>query len=139
VISTTVLPSKPEQLVELGGGRATDVSAFEANAFYVSNSVHGGLTVALPWELSLRSEVGWAWNRYRLVASAIGAPRADDLFGWSVGASRSLGRRAFLRADYRRDRRDSNVPGYDLVSHGFIAQLGIGLFPEKATAERASR
>ncbi len=126
-------------LVELGGGRATDVSAFEANAFYVSNSARGGLTVALPWELSLRSDVGWTWNRYRLPASAIGVPRADDLFGWSVGASRAFGRRVFLRADYRRDRRDSNIPGYDLVSHGFIAQLGIGLFPEKATAERASR
>jgi len=126
-------------LVELGGGRATDVSGFEANAFYVSSFARGGLTVALPWELSLRGEVGWAWNRYRLAASAIGLPRADDLFGWSVGASRSLGRRLFLRADYRRDRRDSNVPGYDLVTHGFIAQLGIGLFPDKAPAERASR
>ena len=119
-------------LVELGGGRATDVSAFEANAFYVSNALRGGLTVALPWEMSLRSEVGSTWNRYRVPASAIGVPRADDLFGWSVGASRSFGRRVFLRADYRRDRRRSNVPGFDLVSHGFIAQLGVGLFPDKA-------
>jgi hypothetical protein len=124
-------------LVELGGGRATDVSAFEANAFYVSNAFHGGLTLALPWEMSLRSEVGWTWNRYRVPASAIGVPRADDLFGWSVGASRSFGRRVFLRADYRRDRRRSNVPGFDLVSHGFIAQLGVGLFPDKATAGAA--
>lgn len=121
-------------LVEIGGGRATEVSAFEANAFYVSNSVRGGLTVALPFELSLRSEVGWTWNRYRLVSSALGVPRADDLFGWSVGASRAFGRRLFLRADYRHDRRHSNLPGYGLASHGFIAQLGIGLLPDKATA-----
>ena len=121
-------------LVELGGGRATDVSAFEGNAFYVSNTLRGGLTLALPWEMSLRSEVGWTWNRYQLPARAIGVPRADDLFGWSLGASRSFGRRVFLRADYRRDRRRSNVPGFELVSHGFIAQLGVGLFPDKATA-----
>ena len=126
-------------LLELGGGRATDVSSFEANAFYVSSFARGGLTVALPWELSLRSDVSWTWNRYRLPASAIGVPRADDLFGWSVGGGRSLGRRVFLRADYRRDRRASNIPGYHLVSHGFIAQLGIGLFPDQAGSDRAWR
>ena len=83
------------------------------------------------WEVSLRGSLLGTWNRYRLPASAIGTPREDDIFGWSVGLSRSFGRRAFLRADYRRDHRDSNLPGFDLQTHGFVVQLGLGLFPER--------
>ena len=117
---------------DLGGRRATDVSGFEDNGFYVSSSLQAGVTVPLPWELSLRGSAVQVWNRYRLPAAAIGAPREDDIFGWSVGLGRSFGRRAFLRADYRRDHRNSNLPGFDLQTHGFVLQLGLGLFPEHA-------
>jgi hypothetical protein len=117
---------------DLGGRRATDVSGFEDNGFYVSSSLQAGVTVPLPWELSLRGSAVQVWNRYRLPAAAIGAPREDDIFGWSVGLGRSFGRRAFLRADYRRDHRNSNLPGFDLQTHGFVVQLGLGLFPEHA-------
>jgi hypothetical protein len=118
-------------VIDLGGGRSTDVSGFEDNGFYVSSSLRGGMTFSLPWELSLRGSVLRIWNRYRLPATAIGVPREDDIFGWSFGLSRSFGPRAFLRADYRRDRRDSNLPGFDLETHGFVVQLGLGLFPER--------
>ena len=33
---------------------------------------------------------------------------------------------ACVRADYRRERRDSNVPGYDVTTDGFVVQLGAG-------------
>jgi hypothetical protein len=120
-------------VLDLGGGRSTDVSGFEENAFYVSNSAQVGASIALFREVSLRGSLLGIWNRYQLPASAIGVPRADDIFGWSVGLSRAFGRRAFLRADYRRDHRDSNLPGFDLDTHGFVVQLGLGLFPERTS------
>lgn len=118
-------------VLDVGGGRSTDVSGFEDNGFYVSNGAQAGVSIALFREVSLRGSVLGTWNRYSLPASAIGEPRADDIFGWSVGLSRAFGRRAFLRADYRRDHRDSNLPGYDLDTDGFVVQLGFGLFPER--------
>ena len=41
---------------------------------------------------------------------------------------RNIGWRALIRADYRRDKRQSNVPGYDVTTSGFAIQLGFGLF-----------
>lgn len=117
-------------VVEIGGGRGTGVSGFEQNAFYVSNSLRGGVTATLIGDLSVQAGASRIWNRYRLPASAIGSPRADDLSGWSVGMSRPFGRQVFLRADYRRDRRDSNLPGFDLVNRSLAVQLGIGRFTE---------
>jgi hypothetical protein len=44
-----------------------------------------------------------------------------------VGAGREIGWRAWVRADYRRERRNSNLPGYDVTTDGFVVQLGVGL------------
>jgi len=57
----------------------------------------------------------------------VGAPREDDIAGWTVGLSRSLTRYAFLRADYRVDRRTSNLPDIPNTTHSLFVQLGIGL------------
>jgi hypothetical protein len=40
---------------------------------------------------------------------------------------RQLGWRAWIRADYRRERRDSNIPGFDVTTDGYVVQLGLGL------------
>jgi len=117
--------------LDVAAGRSTNVSSFEENAYYVSDSVRASLTVSLPGELALSGGVGWIWNRYALPAAATGAPRTDDVFGWTVGVGRPFGRLAFVRADYRRERRDSSIPGLDTVNHGFVAQVGIGLFVER--------
>jgi hypothetical protein len=118
-------------VLEAGGRRAVETSSFEQNAFYVSSSALAAVTVPLPWELSLRGSVNFLWNRYRVEAVGISEPRADDIFGWTVGGGRAFGRRVFVRADYRRERRDSNIPAFNVVNHSFIAQLGIGLFVER--------
>jgi hypothetical protein len=55
-------------------------------------------------------------------------PRRDDILGWTLGVGRQLGWRAFARVDYRRERRNSNLPGYDVTTSGFVVQLGVGLF-----------
>jgi hypothetical protein len=38
-------------------------------------------------------------------------------------------RHAFLRADYRRDRRDSNIDIFDSHSNALTMQLSVGMFP----------
>ena len=45
---------------------------------------------------------------------------------WSVGVGRQLGWRSWLRADYRREERRSNIPGFDVTNDGFLIQFGIG-------------
>ena len=120
-------------VLEVGARRAVETSSFEQNAFYVSSSAQAAVTVPLPWELSARGSVNVLWNRYRVETAGIAEPRADDIFGWTVGGGRAFGNRVFVRADYRRERRTSNIPGFDVVNHSFIAQLGIGLFVERNT------
>ena len=72
--------------------------------------------------------VGWLRNDYPTDGPGLAEPRRDNIVGWSVGIGRDLGWRGFIRADYRRDRRTSNVQGYDVTTSGFMIQLGLGLF-----------
>jgi hypothetical protein len=108
--------------------RATEPSAYDTNAYYVNNSLLASLTAPGPFETWLRAGVGFLRNDYPNEAPGLSEPRRDDIFGWSVGIGRDLGWRAWLRADYRRERRDSNVAGLDVTTDGFVIQLGLGLF-----------
>jgi len=115
-------------VAELQVTRATEPSAYDSNSYYVNNSLVASLTTAGPFETWLRGGLGWLRNRYPNDAPGLSEPRRDRIFGWSVGVGRELGWRAWLRADYRRERRDSNVPGFDVRTDGFVIQLGLGLF-----------
>jgi hypothetical protein len=108
--------------------RATAPSAYDTNAYYVTNSLGAALTVPAPFEVWARGALIWLRNDYPNDAPVIQAPRRDDILGWTVGLGRPIGWRAWIRADYRRERRDSNLPGYDLTTDGFIVQLGMGFF-----------
>jgi len=68
-------------------------------------------------------------NRYPTVATALGTPRRDAIVNWTAGLGRRISRWAFVRADYRRDRRDSNLDFYDQRTHAFYAELGLGFLP----------
>jgi hypothetical protein len=114
--------------------RTTDPSGFDQNAYYVNNSVVASLTVNAPFQTWARGSVGWLRNGYPNETAEIGAPRRDEILAWTVGLGRQLGWRAWVRADYRRERRDSNVPGYDVTTDGFVLQLGLGLFGPAGTA-----
>jgi hypothetical protein len=118
----------PSSRLTLTGRRSTDLSAFEDDAFYVSTGGRALLSFGLPWSLSANTGVGYQENSYRTEASQIGVPREDSIFGWTLGLSRPVGGFAYLRADYRRDRRRSNIPGFDITTDGFIVQVGVGLF-----------
>jgi hypothetical protein len=114
--------------IRLLGSRTTQLSAFEQNAFYVASIVQVQLQVGLPFALSGNASAGYHWNDYRTVASGLGQPRQDRIFGWSVGLGRTLTQWAYLRADYRWDRRESNLDAFDVRTHALMVQLGIGLF-----------
>ncbi len=122
----------PTTLLEVRGGRMTDLSNFADNAFYVSTSVDGAITTPIPLGLTARAAAGYQWNTYRVTVASIGEPREDTIFGWALGLGRNLGPRTYVRADYRRDRRRSNIPGFDVTTDGFIVQFGIGFAPSGA-------
>src|SRR6185295_6793967 len=95
----------PSSRVTLVGRRATDLSAFEQNAFYVSTGGQALLSFVIPWSLSANGSVGYQENSYKTLASAIDAPRSDSILGFTLGLSRPVGSFGYLRVDYRRDRR----------------------------------
>ena len=114
----------------LSANRSTELSAFEHNAFYVATSVLAVFTAPLPLSFSFSAGGGYHVNRYPTVATALGAPRRDEIVHWMAGLGRSISRWAFVRADYRRDRRDSNLDFFDQRTHAFYAELGLGFFPQ---------
>jgi hypothetical protein len=118
----------PSSSLTLAGSRATNASNFEENGFYVANSVELRLGAGLPYSLAMQAGAGYHRNDYRMVASSIGAPRRDTIRGWSLGVGRQLTRHVFVRGDYRRERRDSNIDGFDSRFNALTLQLGLGLF-----------
>jgi hypothetical protein len=116
--------------------RATQISNFEQNAFYVTTGGILNVTAPVPWEIVVRGAVGYQSNRYQLPAEGLGEPRQDTIFGWGLGLGRPIRRLGFVRADYRRDRRSSNLPGYDITSDALILQLGFGLFGSSVSTAR---
>lgn len=115
--------------VSLLGSRITPLSAFEQNAFYVSTSGQTAIDVSLPLSFSFRVGGGYQRNQYKTVASALGRPRDDRILGWTVGLGRGFGRRLYLRVDYRRERRDSNLDFFDGRTGGYSVQAGATLYP----------
>jgi hypothetical protein len=115
-----------EATLRLSGSRATFPSSFEQNAFYVSSG--GGAELDLPGPLSLvlRLAAGYHWNDYRTPAADTGSPRRDTLWDGAVGLARSLSRRAWVRADYRRERRNSEIDAFDVTTDALTIQVGVG-------------
>jgi len=114
----------------LSANRSTELSAFEHNAFYVATSLRAVFTAPLPLSFSFSAGGGYHVNRYPTIATALGAPRHDEIGHWMAGIGRSISRWAFVRVDYRRDQRNSNLDFYDQHTHAFYAELGLGFFPQ---------
>jgi hypothetical protein len=112
--------------LSLAGMRSVLVSAFEGNAFYVSTGGQAQLAIPLVAGFAVRGGTGYYFNSYETDATGVGAPREDRIRSWSAGLSKSFGRRLFLGADYRRERRTSNVSRFTHESEALIIQLGAG-------------
>ena len=116
----------PSLVMTLSGTRSTYASNFQANAFYVSTQLGAELNVGLPLSIQSRVGVGWQSNAYRVPVAEIGAPRRDELWGWSAGIGRSLTRWAFVRGDFRHERRTSNLPLFNSKSNVLVVSFGVG-------------
>jgi len=112
----------------LAVSRATPVSNFENNAFYVSTHVDATLLLTLPLALSLESGVGHRWNGYRTDAFELGRPRNDKVLGWRVGLRRAFGPGTSFAIGYRRDRRRSNLDPFDSDTNSLVLQLDLNVF-----------
>jgi Putative beta-barrel porin 2 len=119
--------------------RSTPLSAFEANAFYVSTGVQGVLRVPLVAKVEGRGGLGYQWNDYRTIAADIGVPREDRILGWFVGLRRPVARKLALSAFYRSEDRNSNcctstnpakpnVDSFDTNANGFYFTLEWDIF-----------
>lgn len=115
-------------ILSLAGARYTTLSAHESNGYYVSNALEAVLTAPGPFNVSLRGGLAWQWNQYEVAEATLGEPRHDRLRGWTVGLGRPLSRWAYLRVDYRKDHRDSNLDEFDTDTYSLIAQVGVGWF-----------
>ena len=112
--------------LDLSVRRSLDPSAFENNGFYIATLVESVLTLPGPYRSYLRGGLGYQWSDYRTDAVAIGEPRADRLLAWYAGLGRLFGERAGLRVDYRRERRSSNLPGFDITTDALVIQVSLG-------------
>jgi hypothetical protein len=108
--------------------RSTPVSAFEENAFYVSTSIQGVLRLPLFFAVEARGGLGYQWNDYRTLASAIGAPREDRILGWFAGLRRPIARKLALYGAFRREQRRSNIDTFDTTADGFYVSLEWDIF-----------
>jgi hypothetical protein len=116
----------PTAALDLSMRRTLDPSAFENNGFYIATLIESVLTLPGPYRTYLRGGLGYQWSDYRTQASAIAEPRADRLLAWYAGLGRLLGERAGLRVDYRRERRSSNLPGFDITTNALVVQVSLG-------------
>jgi hypothetical protein len=123
----------PSASVTLLGSRGTYPSGFENNAFYVASGAGVATDLGLPLSLGFHAAVGGQVNSYRVPAAGFDFPRRDEIWAWSAGLGRALSRWAFLRADYRRERRNSNLPAFETHAHLFMVQLGIGFLGSAPT------
>ncbi|HXK10119.1 MAG TPA: outer membrane beta-barrel protein [Vicinamibacteria bacterium] len=112
-----------ESTLAFYASRTTPVSAFEQNAFYVSSALQSTVLLPLPARFQFRGGLGYQWNDYRTVASAIGRPREDRILAWYVGLRRPVRQNLFLSGVYRKEDRNSNVDAFDTNATGFYFQL----------------
>jgi hypothetical protein len=117
-----------EAAVTLLVNRATPLSNFDANAFYVTTSVAGSLLAPLPYEIALNAGGGYHWNDYRTFVTGEDFKREDRIYGWFVGLRRPINRRLSAFAGYRWERRRSNVEDFENDTHGLLLQLDLDVF-----------
>ncbi len=116
----------PSSSLSFTGSRTTYPSAFGANGFYVSDSLALDGNAELPLSAVFHAGVSLQRNAYRVPEAATGIKRRDDLLGWTVGLGRTITRWGYLRADYRHDRRDSNLAAFRTDGRSIIVSFGIG-------------
>jgi hypothetical protein len=118
----------PSSNLQITAGRSTPPSAFERTGFYVTNSVLGELNLAMPVSFVGYAAAGYRRNDYPVASDRIGRRRQDNIALWAGGLGRSLTEWAFLRGDYRYERRASNLDQFDTDAHALSVQVVLRLY-----------
>ncbi len=113
--------------LRLEGQRATHASGFQKDGFFVTTAGEMELVFPLPFLFSFRAGAGYHLNEYRVPLESLSSvPREDRITMWSLGLSRPIRRWGFVRADYQRQRRSSNVEAFDHTLHALVIRVGLG-------------
>ena len=123
--------------LRLDGRRATHASGFQQDGFFVTTAGEAELVLPVPFQVSFRGGAGYHLNEYRVPLSALGSvPREDRITMWSLGLSRPIRRWGYIRADYQRQRRNSNVDAFDHNLRALIVRIGLGAMESATTMTR---
>lgn len=110
------------------GGRRTNLSNFEDNNYYLTH--YGTLQFTGPIRRNLQLVTGASVfdNGYPLDSFEGAEPRKDfALAGW-VGAAYFFSPLTYFRADYRYERRQSNLEQFQYTSNVLRVIVGVGIF-----------
>jgi hypothetical protein len=109
-------------------GRQTNLSNFEDNSYYLTNFGTVQFTGPLRQNLQLVTGASLYDNRYPLESIESAEPRNDHaLAGW-VGAAYFFSPLTYFRADYRYERRRSNLDPFQYTSNVLRIIVGVGIF-----------
>ncbi|MGH9461739.1 MAG: outer membrane beta-barrel protein [Vicinamibacteria bacterium] len=109
-------------------GRQTNLSNFEDNSYYVTNFGTAQFTGPLRRNLQLVTGGSLYDNRYPLETIEATEPRNDQaLAGW-VGAAYFFSPLTYFRADYRYERRRSNLDQFQYTNNVLRVIVGVGIF-----------
>jgi hypothetical protein len=109
-------------------GRQTNLSNFEDNNYYVTNFGTVQFTGPIRQNLQLVTGGSLYDNRYPLESIEVNENRNDRaLAGW-VGAAYFFSPLTYFRADYRYERRRSNLDEFQYTSNVLRIVVGVGIF-----------
>ena len=112
------------------GGRQANLSNFENNNYYTTNFANLQVTGPLRKNLQLITGVYLFDNLYPLEAVELPERRNDTVLAGWVGAAYFLSPRTYFRADYRHERRRSNLDEFQYTNNVIRLVFGIGFFSE---------
>lgn len=112
--------------LNIDAGRRTTPSAFEGNGFYISNYFSAQFVTPLARNIRLAANAGYHANDYPLLTLRGEAPRNDRLLRATVGVSYFFTPLTFIKANYRYDKRNSNLERFDYQNNAFQVIFGVG-------------
>ena len=112
------------------GGRQTNLSNFENNNYCKSDFLNLQFTGPMRRNLQLIAGAYLVDNLYPLEASELPERRNDTVLAGWVGAAYFFSQQTYFRADYRHERRRSNLDEFQYTNNVIRLVFGIGFFSE---------
>jgi hypothetical protein len=110
------------------GGRQTNLSNFEDNNYYTTNFLNLQFTGPVRRNLQLLTGVSFFDNLYPRLSIEIPEARNDTAIAGWVGAAYFFTPMTYFRADYRHERRRSNLDQFEYSNNVIRIVVGLGFF-----------